>query len=296
MSEHHVHQTINLSSWVEKAHADPVKYHIRQMIEILMHAIGTTKHLKGNMYLKGGTLMALAHESERMTGDVDYSWFGEPFSPDIAEEISQSLGDALKRAAVRLGYLDMLCHIQSVKKQPRRWEGKVSYPALDISIGYAKKGSPQEKALQNGNASQVLLVEISFNESVNDTQQLLLDDSEVSVNAYAPTEIVAEKMRALLQQIQRSQPRYRRQDIYDIALLLKRFSFNEEEKHKILKTLRMKSDSREVIIYPHSLSDKAVRDAAEKEWKTMALELEKPLPDFSTCYDEVQRFYESLPW
>lgn len=248
------------------------------------------------MYLKGGTLMAIAHHSERMTGDVDYSWFGEPFAPTVADEIVTSLNSSLKRASVKLGYLDLVCKIQSVRKEPHKWQKDPTYPALNISIGYAAAGSPQEKALESGNASNVLWVEISFNEKLKNAHELLLDDSNVSIKAYTPTEIIAEKMRALLQQTQRQHLRSRRQDIYDISLLIQQLPFDDEEKRNILETLHMKADSRHVIVHKDSFADEAVKTAAEKEWNTISLEMEEPLPPFPECYQIVQDFYESLPW
>lgn len=295
LKEEEIPYVIDLSAWVEKAKSDSLKYRIRQVVEILMYAIGSTKHLKENMYLKGGTLMAIAHNSERMTGDVDYSWFGEPFALSIADEIKESLDVALKRAATKLGYLDLVCKIQSIKKEPRKWEN-VSYPALCVSIGYASIGTPQERALANNKASNVVRLDISFNEPLENAQKLLLDSSDVTINAYAPTEIIAEKMRALMQQTQRLHERSRRQDVYDIALLINKFMFDAEEKKIILGTLHIKANAREVSINKDSFADGAVRSAAEKEWGTMALEIEEPLPSFDACYKIVQDFYESLPW
>jgi 5,10-methylene-tetrahydrofolate dehydrogenase/methenyl tetrahydrofolate cyclohydrolase len=79
---------INISKWVAKSKDNPDKYALRQVTEILINAIGQTKFLKGNMFLKGGTLMALAHESQRMTGDVDFSWL-EPFNKDVFRSIDE---------------------------------------------------------------------------------------------------------------------------------------------------------------------------------------------------------------
>ena len=69
------------------------------------------------MFLKGGTLMALAHQSERMTGDVDFSWL-EPAHKDALrgkeEIIKESLDQSLSKARIKLGYLDLNCKIQSI--------------------------------------------------------------------------------------------------------------------------------------------------------------------------------------
>jgi len=297
MSKEYQNYKIDLNSWVQKAKSDPVKYRLRQAMEILLTAVGMARNLRSNMYLKGGTLMAIAYHSERMTGDVDYSWL-EPFTLDVDKEICESLDAALLQASVRLGYIDLICKIQSIKKEPKRWESDaLSFPALRITIGCAKKGTPQAKALtENQSISEVLRVDISFNEILNEAQELALNDTDISVKSYTPVEIIAEKLRAILQQTQRKHERSRRQDIYDINLLIKQFDFDDEEKKDILRTLKVKADSRNVVILKESLSDSSVKAAAHKEWSTMQLELEEALPDFEECYAGVQKFYESLPW
>lgn len=291
---------INISSWIEKSKLNPDKYILRQIIEILMNAIGQTKFLKGNMFLKGGTLMALAHESQRMTGDVDFSWL-EPFNKDafldIGEIIRESLDQSLSKTRVKLGYLDLKCKVQSIEKQPSNWErNPLSFPALKLKIGYAKVGTRQESLLESNSCAQVLIIDVSFNEEIMDHQELVLDDNQTTVNAYTPIEIIAEKLRALIQQISRG--RNRRQDIYDINFLLEQFSFDEEEKKLILNNMLAKARSRDINPDVNSLSDDRVKKASQKEWQTMNLELgqENQLPDFEICYRRVESFYKSLPW
>lgn len=288
---------INISEWIEESKSNPDKHITRQVIEILINAIGQTKYLKGNMFLKGGTLMALAHKSQRMTGDVDFSWL-EPFDKDVFRDkdliIRDSLDSSLNKTARTLGYLDLRCKVQKIKQKPN-WDrtGGTRFPALEITIGYAKRGSNQEKSLDSGNCTQILRIDISFNEDIIDSQELILDDGQTTINAYTPIEIISEKFRALIQQIHRN--RNRRQDIYDINLLLRHFDFNKNEKESILHNMIVKSKSRDITPQIDSLSDYRVKEASQKEWDTMRLEL-GDLPDFNVCYEEVKTFYESLPW
>jgi predicted nucleotidyltransferase component of viral defense system len=287
---------INISSWVAKAKSNPGKYSLRQATEILINAIGQTKFLKGNMFLKGGALMALAHQSQRMTGDVDFSWL-EPFHKDafrdIGEIIRESLDQSLSKAGVKLGYVDLRCKVQSITKNPNHWKKDPSFPALKLTIGYAKVGSSQEKLL-GSNCSQVLEVDISFNEEINNCQELVLEDGHTTINAYSPIEIISEKLRALIQQVHRG--RNRRQDVYDINFLLGQFCYDEEEKKLILETMISKAKSRKIYPNINSLSDSGVKEASEKEWHTMKLELSDDVPDFDECYKNVEEFYKSLPW
>ena len=290
---------INISDWVAKSKDNPDKYALRQVTEILINAIGQTKFLKGNMFLKGGALMALAHESQRMTGDVDFSWL-EPFDKDtfraIDEIIRESLDDSMTKARTRLGYLDLRCKVQRITKMPRRWENnQLSFPALEMTIGYGKAGSRQAELLESNQCVQILRVDISFNEEIKDCEELILEDGKTSINAYSPIEIITEKFRALIQQVTRPHERSRRQDVYDINFLIKQFEYDEEEKKLILENLITKSESRDVHPNIESISNSRVKEAAQKEWHTMKLEL-SDLPDFDECYKNVEEFYKSLPW
>jgi hypothetical protein len=290
---------INISNWVAKSKDNPDKYALRQVTEILINAIGQTKFLKGNMFLKGGALMALAHESQRMTGDVDFSWL-EPFDKDtfraIDEIIRESLDDSMTKVRTRLGYLDMRCKVQRITKMPRHWKNdKLSFPALEMTIGYGKAGSRQAELLDSNQCVQILRVDISFNEEIKDCEELILEDGKTSINAYSPIEIITEKFRALIQQVTRPHERSRRQDVYDINFLIKQFEYDEEEKKLILENLITKSESRDVHPNIESISNPRVKEAAQKEWHTMKLEL-SDLPDFDECYKNVEEFYKSLPW
>lgn len=93
---------------------------------------------------------------------------------------------------------------------------------------------------------------------------------------------------------QESRNRHRRQDIYDIAMLLQRFPFDDEEKAQILQTLRIKCKARGIRPDPSSLNDEVKRRAG-KEWQTLKLEI-SDLPEFEDCFARVSQFYRALPW
>ena len=60
-------------------------------------------------------------------------------------------------------------------------------------------------------------VECSFNEVINNIEVLEISPGR-ALNAYTLSDVIAEKFRALIQQPIRN--RYRRQDVYDIYMLL----------------------------------------------------------------------------
>lgn len=221
--------------------------------------------------------MALAFKSTRVTGDVDFTSMVEP--AELAEKLTPELNELLPKTAIKLGYLDLLCQVQSVKKMPRaeNFEGH-DFPALRVRIGSAKRGTA-EAQLAEGKASRVLDVEISFRDHVYTFQELNLMGAGVAVRAFTIHELVAEKFRALLQQPVRK--RNRRQDVYDIAFLIDDHDFSDDDKATVLATLIEKCRSRSIDAKQNSMDNPEIKQRAQADWDTLALEI-GDLPPFST--------------
>lgn len=283
---------VDVHAWVEKASANPDRYRDRQVTEIVLAAIGVAPNLKTALVLKGGTAMALAFRSDRVTADVDFSADADPEA--FANLIVDELNAGMPRAAIRLGYLALMCRVQSVRKMPRPANfGDHDFPALLVRIGSAKRGSPEEPRLAAGQASRVLAIEISFRDQVYAFQELNLIDANVAVRAFTIHELIAEKLRALLQQPIRN--RYRRQDVFDIAYLIDGHELDERDRTIILATLIEKCRTRGITPDARSLDDPEVARRAEADWNTLRLELSN-MPPFWERFAIVQGLYASLPW
>jgi predicted nucleotidyltransferase component of viral defense system len=283
---------VDIRAWVDSARADPQLHRDRQVTEIVLAAIGLTPSLKQSLVLKGGTLMAIAFHSARVTGDVDFT---ATVPPDDFDTLLQAeLDNALPKAAIRLGYLDLLCRVQGIRRRPRPelFEG-ADFPALEVRIGSALRGTGQAELLAQGKAARTLLIEVSFRDQVYAFQELHLNNANIGVQAFTLEELIAEKLRALLQQPSRN--RNRRQDIYDIAFLLRDNQPDAAACGTILATLIEKCRSRGITPGPDSLDDDEVRSRAAKEWETLRLEI-ADLPAFDDMFAVVAQFYRSLPW
>lgn len=283
---------VDVRAWVESARANPVQYRDRQVTEILLTAIGLAPSLNTTLVLKGGAVMALAFKSNRVTGDVDFTSMAEP--EGFADQIAEDLNDVLPQTAIRLGYLNLLCRVQTVKKLPRPLNfEQFNFPALLIRIGSAVRGTSEENRLQAGKAARVLDIEISFRDQVHAFQELNLTRFGVAVRAFTLHEIIAEKLRALLQQPIRN--RNRRQDVYDIAYLIETNKLTDEDRHIILATLIEKCRTRGIEVSKNSIDNPEVRKRAEVEWNTLALELGE-LPPFEERFAMMRELFMSLPW
>jgi len=292
MSDDPPNHAIDIREWVEKARGTS-RHRERQATEVLLAAIGATYAYRDRLYLKGGLLMGLVHGSPRQTADIDLTAELEPTREDL-ETLRQELDRSLRRTPALIGYPDLVCRIQTVKLQPRPKTFEESrFPGLKVKVAYAERDSRNHARLKNGDCPDVLNVDVSYREPVHAVELIRLD-ADSNISAYSTTDVIAEKLRALLQQVSRRYPR-RRQDVYDIAFLVRRSPPDDAEKAEILEALREKARARDVEPRPESLSDPEIRRRAEQDWDTLDLELAH-LPPFQQEYDVVEAFYRSLPW
>lgn len=282
---------INVAEWVERVKANPVAYLQRQATEITLNAIAITAPLKKKLFLKGGVLMGLAYDSPRQTSDIDLT-ADLVADKDVDVRIQSLLDSAFPRAATALGYADLIVKTHSVKRQPKKIFAEAEFPALKLKIAYAQRGTKQEKALLEGKTPNVIDVDISFNEPMQQIQILELTGGQ-ELRAYSFTDLIAEKYRAMLQQVPRN--RSRRQDVYDLHFLVADGDLDDAVRKQILDSLIEKCRSRHIEPTPQSLGDSEIKKRSGAEWNTMELELAE-LPDFEDCFELVSEFYRSLPW
>ena len=198
---------------------------------------------------------------------------------------------ALRRAAATLGYANTVLKVQSIKEQPHKWhpDQNFSFPALEVRIGYAIRGTPQEYLLERKEASNVVQLDINFKEKTSRVQTLELADNQTLL-AYSLNDLIAEKYRAILEQVKRN--RTRRQDVYDLDILIQKPELKPVE---ILNSLIQKCEYREITPNSDSITDPEIKKRSGAEWYTLELEIEE-LPDFDACFDRVVDFYHRLPW
>lgn len=292
MSEDAPH-IVNIKSWVDRARRDPMAYAERQATEIVLSAIGSLPY-GSRIFLKGGILMAVVYESPRGTADIDFTTDLKA-SPELPSELRDALNRELPRAAARLGYPDMVLRVQAVKEQPRPFRtADILFPALYVTVGYAKRGSKVERRVMSGQGPHIIELEISFNEPVHAIEVVQFGERGPSFSAYALTDLIAEKLRALLQQVTRN--RYRRQDVYDIAFLAERFALDDDERTAIKESFLDKCATRGIPPPTvDSISNPDVRARARSEWDTLQQEIGE-VPDFDECFSKVEALYRSLPW
>lgn len=294
MSTEETSYTVDISSWVERARSDPQRYRERQATEVLLAAVSQSGLYGEKLYLKGGVLMGVVYRSPRQTADIDFTAEFPP-SDDIEEHLRAALDPEFRRASARLGYPDLVCRVQRVERRPRRDRfTDAEFPALKMTIARAERGTHAHEQLEQGFCPTVLKMEISFREPVHAVQFVRFGEgAPTGIRAYSLEDIIAEKLRALLQQNTRH--RYRRQDVYDVDFLIRELPPSPAEERDILTALLTKARARYIEPGPESLADPEVRRRAEADWHTLELEL-GDLPAFGEAFDHVEAFYRGLPW
>ena len=244
-----------------------------------------------SMIIKGGILLAIRYQSHRYTKDIDFST-EKKLGGEITEvKIRESLNLSLALMVEELDY-NLDCRVQSSKLQPNNPNS--TYPSIKLKIGYAYKGTPKHKRLLALKSTTVISIDFSLNEAIPNVENLTLNDGEV-ILAYTLTDLIAEKYRSLLQQVVRN--RTRRQDVFDLNLLIEKFNdIDEIEKNEILKSLISKSRAREINPDIESFDDPELKTRAKTNYHTLADEIDGELPDFDESFEKVSNFYKTLPW
>lgn len=281
----------SIEDWIAAAPRDRVTF--RQAVHIVLQAIASNEYLKPRMIMKGGMLLGLRYQSSRFTEDIDFSTSMR--YADIDEALfRQELEEALLIASDELPY-QVICGVQKLAIQPKDVEN-ATFPSFKLTIGYARRTHEAEMSrFRNRQSPNTVKIDYSFNENSYAVDHITLADEE-EILAYSFTDLVAEKIRSVIQQVERN--RARRQDIYDLNLLLDTVTPDEKEKLTILTTLLDKSVGRLPVgtVNPDTLNNPDIRERSSREYELLRDEIEGELPDFNQAYDRLRAFYESLPW
>lgn len=280
---------MEIENWIKNSPDNTAKA-FRQAVHVILLAISISPELKSKMIFHGALLLTLKYSGVRYTKDIDFATTNK--RADIDEkEFLKEMEQSLLESSESLSY-GLACKIQSSRIKPRG-EGK-NHQTLEINIGYAYKGTNDHQHLLRNNCTNVVKVDYSYNEINQDIEVLELIEG-TNIQAYSLSDFAAEKYRALIQQ--KSRNRVRRQDAFDIYWLIINGHLEDHDiKNKILKSFKVKSDSKGVPIDQYILRDEDIIRRSQMEYETLAQEIEVDLPPFKKVYKIVQDYYESLPW
>lgn len=281
---------IDIDAWVAQA-PNPAQKSFREAVHIVLDSIGHSQNLQAKMVMKGGLLMAIRYDSTRYTRDIDFST-DESYAEAEAKKLLDELDQQLAQAETRLDY-GTTCRLQSHRVDPRG-ENK-THQTLALKIGYAEKGNVSAmRRLASKMSPQVVEIDYSYNEAVFDVELVQLDGG-VTIHAYSLHNVLAEKLRSLLQQPIRK--RNRRQDVYDICLLLEANGApTPADLAKIHEMLVASCRSKDIEPTLESMDNEQVVQMAREGYEGLKDDVEGELLPFDEAMTRVQNLYRSLPW
>lgn len=282
----------SIERWVAEAPRDRVTF--RQAIHIVLQAIASNDYLKPRMVMKGGLLLGIRYQSSRFTEDIDFSTAMKLADIDKEEFLSE-LDESLAIVSGELPY-QVTCLVQTVGIQPKKNVEYATFPSFNLKIGYARNNNSGEmRRLREKQCPNTIKIDYSLNEDSLHVDHITLTD-ENEILAYSLTDLIAEKIRSIIQQVPRD--RARRQDIYDLNFLFDSVELEDAEKLSILTSLLHKSLGRLATgtVTPDTLDRADIKEHSSREYQTLSAEIDGPLPDFNTTYERIRLFYRSLPW
>jgi predicted nucleotidyltransferase component of viral defense system len=240
-------------------------YVILWILQGLPHSASSAK----GWFFKGGTcLRHCYYQGYRFSEDIDFTCRPESGGLVAAQE-------ALRRVAV---WVQENSGIQTSVKTPRTIPGdfQVEIPMEYSRGGMRTRGLPSVKV--HLTFDEPLLTEpvtCPINPSYSDLSQFEL-------TAYSKKEIIAEKMRTLLQQ-QKKWPRPR--DLYDLWFML--CHFKEEYEAKELRSLfDKKCEARKIEPDLRDLVSENLKEWNSAAWENQLKPLMKNVPDFEKVWKE----------
>ncbi len=225
---------------------------------VILHAIASSKTLRELLVFKGGNALDFIWSPNRSTRDLD-------FSVDMAklksrDSLEVELEPLLSRVLVFSGReLGITAAVHSLKRQPPG-EG-MAWVTYTAKIGYALPDDLRNRTrLEQGESSTLVIpLEISINEPIGADQSLALSGTEF-IRVSTLEDIVAEKLRAFLQQKGEIRNRRRPQDLLDIAHLLK--GHRTLDIDDVSQFLLIKAEAREVPVSKAAFWDTELVDRA----------------------------------
>jgi len=216
MDPRHPQRADEIREWC-KAYRLPIRAgRLRFAQREVLRAIGAHS-VKSLLSFKGGNALRIMHENPRGTIDLDFT--AQASVPNDLDWFRDQVNDALSYDGLWREPSDrgIRMKILSVTRNPDR--SNATFPTFQLKVGFSIRGDrlfDRELFENRQRISEVVELEISLNDVVSASTERIVDDKEAeTINTCTIEDIMAEKLRSLLQQpIRRLN---RRQDVFDLA-------------------------------------------------------------------------------
>lgn len=255
----------------------------------VFRAIALSDDLSNELVLKGGNALKYIFNSPRASVDLDftevtsYSNISEEELNRLLKNLCDQLDESLHQVKKPVSFTDLL--VQSSTVKPANVDYREN-PAFEIKIGYSKSKD------RTPPYPDVVKLEITLNDIICENIPYEVDGKNIRVCSL--DDIVAEKLRALIQQKTRN--RFRPGDVFDIwffhTRLKHRFNYD-----KISDFLVKKSEGKIdlSLVRKATFSSDDVRERAKEGFEEVEERVSGiTFPTFEEAYKQVLVLVEKL--
>lgn len=256
---------------------------------LILGAIARSTELRSSIVFKGGNALEFVYLPNRSTTDLDFSFIDPVAETDsLTRRAEQLLAAALKISPDQEG---TILRLQSLRKNPPRPDA--TFVTLAGKVAYALPDQPnqQNRLLAGEPGANVIPVEMSMNEVVCDWSMTPIGNEGVALNTSSIDDIVAEKLRAILQQTSRN--RYRSQDVIDIASIVRNESL-KINRVRIGEFLVRKSEARGVPATLMAFRDPDLERRSKANYDALRDTVRYTFIPFDEAWETVMQLVDSL--
>lgn len=255
---------------------------------VILDSISASEWIRPQLAFKGGNALLFAYGNPRATLDLDFT--AEPTFPDDHQEIARNFNIALDKMIARH---QIKSRCQSIHRRPPGVDKTT--PTYLIKVCHQLPGDKyyqnfEERLESKKTFSDVVDIEVSINDIICETEMLRFHRSISELRICTIEDILAEKLRALLQQVPRK--RSRPQDVYDISSAIRHHGAKIDS-DKVSSFLLRKSEARNIQAAKNQFNE-SVRERAIIGYENEIIPFtSEPIP-FDDAWTDVLIFVSRL--
>lgn len=272
-----------IPAWAKQRQIAPSEARERFAQYVVLRSVAGSRTLSRILVFKGGNALDFVWQPNRSTQDLDFSSTDESLD-------KQQLGTLMDQSLAQTGrVLGVALRVQRIDRQPPGLNK--TFVTYEVKVGYALPDDRRnQERIERGEPSKsIVQLDISLNEPI-------CDSTPINIQAANPLrvstieDIVAEKLRSLLQQPIRN--RNRRQDVLDIAVLLR--SHTNIERARVAEYLIRKAEARHVPVSRKAFWNPEVERRARVDYDELKLTTRELFIPFDEAFREVLGFVAKL--
>jgi predicted nucleotidyltransferase component of viral defense system len=250
----------------------------------ILAGVSDIEALRDTLVFKGGTALKKCFFGDyRFSEDLDFSGIGDF---PTGEKMEEAIREACERA---VSLLDTYAPVEIVcERYTEREPHPGGQEAFTIRVQLPWQRTPQTRVMVETAVDETVLKPVQTRTIIHEYGEPL----EAQVQVYALEEIVAEKLRAILQHVEelheRGWSRSRARDYYDLWRVLSAYQ-HQLDLSDFSSFLRAKCAIRNVSFKgPNDFFEHTMLAYIEKTWVQWLGHLVPELPDFNTVIEELR--------